>query len=200
MACAPTDRFAPSIEDVAVMEQYLHLLMHGYTECAEHEHSGPSHGEKGPELDDWLEHVAEPWFAAIEMLAAEDGLGVKTYQGFDAYLSGSTPSAQLLDRNGEVVQLSTRDRDADGTLIAACGGALLAARARRGLATRDRSGAAAASARRSPGRSPTRSNASWPARRALWFPGNRRVNQNESSANNATASIDVFSAASCASP
>ena len=85
------------------MEQYLHLVMHGFTECAEHEHSGPSHGEKGPELDEWLEHVAEPWFAAIEMLAAEDGLGVKTYQGFDAYLSGSTPCAQLLDRNGEVV-------------------------------------------------------------------------------------------------
>ena len=91
---------------------------------------------RAKELDDWLEHVAEPWFGAIEMLAAEDGLGVKTYQGFDAYLSGSTPSAQLLDRNGEVVQLSTRDRDADGTLIAACGGALLAARARRGLETR----------------------------------------------------------------
>jgi hypothetical protein len=136
MACAPTDRFAPSIEGVAVMEQYLHLVMHGYTECAEHEHSGPSHGERGPELEDWLRHVAEPWFAAIEMLAAEDGLGVKTYQGFDPYLSGSTPCAQLLDRNGEVVQLSTRDPDADGTLVAACGGALLAARARRGLETR----------------------------------------------------------------
>jgi hypothetical protein len=133
MASAPTDQLAPGIAGVAVTEQYLRLLMHGFTECAEHEHSGPSHGEKGPELDDWLTHVAEPWFGAIESLAADDGLGVKTYQGFDAYLSGSTPCAQLLDSKGDPVVLSTQDPDSEATLIAACGRSLIAARARRGL-------------------------------------------------------------------
>jgi hypothetical protein len=136
MTSAPTYRIAPSIEGVALLEQYLQLLTRGFTECSAHEHAGPSHGEKGPELDEWSTHIAEPWFAAIEALAAEDGLGVKTYQGFDAYLSGSTPCAQLLGRNGEVVALSTQDPDSDRTLVTACGPALLAARARRGLEAR----------------------------------------------------------------
>jgi hypothetical protein len=136
MASAPTDRLASSVEGVALLEQYLQLLTRGFAECSEHEHEGPSHGEKGPELDDWLTHVAEPWFSAIEALAAQDGLGVKTYQGFDAYLSGSTPCAQLLDRRGDVVALSTQDPNSDRTLVTACGPALLAARARRGVRAR----------------------------------------------------------------
>jgi hypothetical protein len=136
MASAPTDRIAPSIEDVALLEHYLQLLTHGFTECSEYERAGPSHGAKGPELDAWLAQIAAPWFNAIEELAAEDGLGVKTYQGFDPYLSGSTPCAQLLGRNGEVVTLSTQDPDCDRTLIAACGPALLAARARHGITSR----------------------------------------------------------------
>jgi hypothetical protein len=35
---------------------------------------------------------------------------------------------------------------------------------------------------------------------SLALPGNRRVNQNKSTARNATASIDVFKALSCAFP
>jgi hypothetical protein len=125
-----------SLQGSVVMADYLRLLTRGYTECPEHERSGPNHGQKGAELDAWLTQVAQPWFSAIESLTAEDGLRVRTYQGFDAYLSGSTPCAVLLDRHGAAVILSTLDPDPESTLVAACGELLYAARRKRGLKKR----------------------------------------------------------------
>jgi hypothetical protein len=125
-----------SLQGRAVIGDYLRLVTRGYTECHEHERSGPNHGQKGAELDAWLAQVAQPWFSAIESLTAEDGLRVRTYQGFDAYLSGSTPCAALLDRDGAAVTLSTPDPDPEGTLLAACGEPLRAARRNRGLQKR----------------------------------------------------------------
>jgi hypothetical protein len=127
------EQASASLEGTAVAEDYRRLLTSGYTECREHERAGPNHGEQGVALAAWLVQIAQPWFRAIESLAAEDALGVRTYQGFDADLSGSTPCAVLLDRDGAALTLSTLDPDPEATLLAACGEVLRAARAKRAL-------------------------------------------------------------------
>jgi hypothetical protein len=77
------------------MREYEHLVTRGCTWQRSAESSGPEHGNRGPELEEWMVRVARPWFRRIEALAAEDGLEVVFYQGFDEYLPGSTPSARL---------------------------------------------------------------------------------------------------------
>jgi hypothetical protein len=78
-----------------LMRDYRRLLERKYTEASEHEFSGPEHGDRGPNLEAWTVSVAQPWFDAIRSLAAEDGLAVGTYQGFDEYRGGSSPCAFL---------------------------------------------------------------------------------------------------------
>jgi hypothetical protein len=79
----------------AVLLEYRLLLERGYTECAALENSGPEHGERGEERDEWMAVVAGPWFDAMTRMAAEDGVGITTYQGFQEYIPGSTPCAYL---------------------------------------------------------------------------------------------------------
>jgi hypothetical protein len=86
--------------ETAVLRDYREFLARGATYQRSTEHSGPEHGNRGPELEEWLERVARPWFRQIEALAAEDGLEVVTYQGFDEYVSGSTPCAMLREPRG----------------------------------------------------------------------------------------------------
>jgi hypothetical protein len=81
--------------DTDVLRDYQELLARGATFQRSTEHSGPEHGNRGPDLEEWLERVARPWFRQIEALAAADGLEVVTYQGFDEYIAGSTPCAML---------------------------------------------------------------------------------------------------------
>jgi hypothetical protein len=81
--------------DTTLMREYEQLVTRGCTWQRSTESSGPDHGNRGPELEEWLVRVARPWFRRIEALAAEDGLEIVTYQGFDEYLPGSTPCARL---------------------------------------------------------------------------------------------------------
>jgi hypothetical protein len=88
----PSEGTAPS---AALLRDYRRLLERNYTESSEFGLSGPEHGDHGPALERWLAQVAQPWFDAIAAIAAEDGLAVGTYQGFDEYRSGSSPCAFL---------------------------------------------------------------------------------------------------------
>jgi len=101
---------------------YLELLRTGY--CSGKEtYQGPS--------EDWRTSVAEPWFRAIEARAAQDGLRVKTYEGFDNMGMGwVSPAAELVRPD------ATRVRDhpnRERTPLQDSGYVLMAARSRVGL-------------------------------------------------------------------
>jgi hypothetical protein len=53
------------------------------------------------ERREWLEQVAEPWYARVHAQAARDGLKVETYEGYDHMgMGGVSPAAVLLRPDG----------------------------------------------------------------------------------------------------